>query len=145
MHRRPRTARAAVLLTAAALIAVAPTPASAAPAVDSPSQGQPARSLTLITGDRVTVSGDRIVVTPRPGVQVAQFDAAGHRYAVPSDALDLLGEDRLDQRLFDITTLLAGNYDRRGELPLIVADASRAAGLTWPPIRGAGAHEREAN
>ncbi|WP_433831318.1 S8 family serine peptidase [Actinoplanes sp. CA-015351] len=129
MHRRPWTARAAVLLTAAALIAVAPISASAAPSVGSPPEDRLARSLTLITGDRVTVSGGRITVTPRPGVQVAQFDAAGHRYVVPSDALDLLQEDLLDQRLFDVTTLLDGNFDRRAELPLIVSDAARAAGL----------------
>ncbi|TMR93829.1 S8 family serine peptidase [Nonomuraea basaltis] len=49
----------------------------------------------------------------------------GWRRVVPSDAMPLLGQGRLDPRLFDIDALLrAGHDDRRDHLPLIITQAA---------------------
>ncbi|MDI1462373.1 S8 family serine peptidase [Catellatospora sp. KI3] len=103
------------------------------------------RTVTLVTGDRITTHGDeRISITPRQGVQYLRYTRAGHRYVIPADALPLLRADRLDLRLFDITGLLAAGYDRRESLPLLVSGvgstAAAPAGLTvtrrLPVLRG---------
>ncbi|GHJ48627.1 serine protease [Catellatospora sp. TT07R-123] len=103
------------------------------------------RTVTLVTGDRVTTHGDgRISLTPRKGVQYLRYTRAGHRYVIPTDALPLLRADRVDLRLFDITGLLAAGYDRRDSLPLLVSGVGSTtaapAGLTvtrrLPVLRG---------
>jgi hypothetical protein len=84
-------------------------------------------SLTLITGDRVEVRGDgtQPQITPAPGHASTPFRvtrAKGHLRVVPADAAALVAAGRLDERLFDVTTLLKYGYDdtRRAEVPLIV-------------------------
>ncbi|ROT31669.1 peptidase S8 [Micromonospora sp. HM5-17] len=95
--------------------------------------GQPSRSVTLITGDRVTVSPDgEASVRPGPGrtgVSMHVRREGGRLRVVPADAAPLLRAGRLDPRLFDVTGLLEFGYDdRRGDLPLIfTADAGGAA------------------
>jgi subtilisin family serine protease len=84
-----------------------------------------AHTVTLITGDRVTVDGTMWRVEPGPGRDGMTFsvDRSGEQLSVaPADALPLLHADRLDRRLFDVTTLLATGYDdaSRDTLPLIV-------------------------
>jgi subtilisin family serine protease len=99
--------------------------------VTTPDAGQArARTLTLITGDRVASIGGQITVQPRKGVQFIRFGDGKHQYVMPSDAIPLLRADRLDRRLFDMTELFAGDYDRKDMLPLVVSDASSARGLT---------------
>jgi subtilisin family serine protease len=92
-------------------------------------QAQPAGrsapiTITLITGDRVTLHGDRASVEAGPGRAGMRFidrRDADHRYVIPADALPLLRSGRLDQRLFDLTTLISFGYDdRAGGLPLLV-------------------------
>ncbi|MET0495375.1 MAG: S8 family serine peptidase [Actinoplanes sp.] len=91
------------------------------------------RTVTLITGDRVTVLGNGAVsVRPGPGrdkIPMLTSTAAGHVKVIPADALPSLRADRLDARLFDVTGLLTAGYDdRRADLPLIVGDAAGATG-----------------
>jgi subtilisin family serine protease len=83
-------------------------------------------TITLITGDRVTVrAGGVLSVEPaadRAGVRFLSRLDNGHRYVIPSDALPLIHAGRLDDRLFDITTLTEFGYtDATGELPLLVS------------------------
>ncbi|WP_237110058.1 S8 family serine peptidase [Nonomuraea sp. MG754425] len=68
--------------------------------------------MTLITGDRVVVTGQGHRVEPGPGRQV-DFSSQvrrGHLYVIPSDAAPLLAQGVLDRRLFDVTQLLAWRY-----------------------------------
>jgi subtilisin family serine protease len=108
------------------------TPVQAkAPGVPGDRQQPAPRTLTLITGDRVTSYGaDRITTTPRKGVTFLSYRANNHQYVIPSDAVALLRANRLDLRLFDITGLLEAGVDKRADLPLIVSGGSNAKGLT---------------
>ncbi|MGW2222151.1 S8 family serine peptidase [Nonomuraea sp. NPDC001684] len=80
-------------------------------------------SVTLLTGDKVTVSGRGHRVESAPGRRVrfsTQF-RDGHLYVIPSDAFPLVSEGLLDDRLFDVTRLLAWKYGDADtdEIPLI--------------------------
>src|SRR6266511_3001533 len=139
------------LLAAVALIGVAlATPAGAAPR-HSPAAGtEPhaglARTVTLITGDRVTVTAGntgRITIQRGAGRERMTFitrTIRGHLNVIPTDAVPLLHAGRLDSRLFDVTTLLAFGYDdRRGNLPLIVSYAGAARASARASVSTAGA------
>ncbi|MFC0601356.1 S8 family serine peptidase [Streptomyces palmae] len=145
-------------MAAAAAVALAAglTTAPAASAQDQSTTGAPeargARAgaakhwITLITGDRVAVDGKGRTVGLRRAegrehipVQIQRVN--GHTYALPLDARRLIGQGRLDQRLFDLTTLSRPEYlaRQREGLRLIVTyrgerpaakSALRAAGGT---------------
>lgn len=104
---------------ATAVVTAGATQASAQPA------SGPSTTVTLITGDRVTVDGARTMIHPgkdRPNVTFQTFTENDHRYVVPSDARALVQAGKLDRRLFDLTTLIDAGYDdqHRDTLPLIV-------------------------
>jgi subtilisin family serine protease len=84
---------------------------------------EPAAAVTLITGDRVTVVGRTHRVEPGPGrtVGFSSQTRAGHLYVIPSDAAPLVAQGVLDERLFDVTQLLAWNYGDAAtpDIPLI--------------------------
>ncbi|MEV4116345.1 S8 family serine peptidase [Nonomuraea sp. NPDC049695] len=134
MRMRKRAGAAGALLLATALLT--PQPAVAAP----PSAGtQPlaavSRTVTLISGDRVTVTGEPGAVIEagdgRKGVTFITDESGGRLRVVPSDAVPLLKAGRLDSRLFDVTTLLEYGYDdRRKDLPLVVAGAAQPRTLS---------------
>ncbi|MEV0806423.1 S8 family serine peptidase [Micromonospora sp. NPDC050200] len=116
--------------------ATAGTTSAAAPRTN-PTPVEPVRTVTLLTGDRVTIYGAdaaRYSITRGKGrehVTFAATRAAGHLRVVPSDAVGPLRDGLLDSRLFDVTTLLDSGYDdRAAELPLIVTYADGAAGRT---------------
>ncbi|MEO3872621.1 S8 family serine peptidase [Nonomuraea sp. B12E4] len=91
----------------AGTIGVTPAPE---PAPQTPSQQ--VNRVTLITGDRVVVTGAGHRVEPGPGRQV-DFSSqvrGGHLYVIPADAAPLLAQGVLDRRLFDVTQLLAWRY-----------------------------------
>ncbi|MEE6262688.1 S8 family serine peptidase [Plantactinospora sonchi] len=116
-------------------------PASAVPGagVDDPTRGTPSRqaaeaprSVTLITGDRISVGRDgNPAVLPGPGrtgIPMQAYRRDGHLHVVPADAAPLVRAGRVDARLFDVTTLLDFGYDdRRADLPLILTGGAGGA------------------
>jgi subtilisin family serine protease len=91
------------------------------------------RTVTLITGDQVVISGgdkQSVTVIPRKGREGIVFSTTHQRMKgqadslliIPADAQPLIDADRLDRKLFDVTTLVASNYDdsKRRRLPLVV-------------------------
>jgi subtilisin family serine protease len=112
----------------AALGFVAPGQATAAPKSRPPAGTAADRTVTLITGDRVTLQGGdpaRASIRPGPGRGDVVFNAfrqQDHLYVVPSDVRARLAEGKLDSRLFDVAGLIKDGYDdtSRATLPLIV-------------------------
>ncbi|MEU9167102.1 S8 family serine peptidase [Streptomyces sp. NPDC048420] len=112
----------------------ATTPASAAPETvpawtrgTGPQDATTATThrVTLVTGDRVDLSGAGVAIEPGPGREATgfqQFERDGHQYVVPNDALRLVADGQVDERLFDVTGLVAAGYDdaSTAELPVIV-------------------------
>ncbi|WP_204003852.1 S8 family serine peptidase [Virgisporangium aurantiacum] len=126
------------LILAAAGIVVTPETdtASAAPTGTEPS----GFSVTLITGDRVIVSGNRdlakvLDVVPgkgRTGMSFRHRTENGDEYVFPEDAVALVNAKKVDRRLFDVSLLLRSGYDDRSRttLPLILGGQTSAPGLT---------------
>ncbi|MFF4540689.1 S8 family serine peptidase [Streptomyces aureus] len=166
MTRGPRR-RPAALLSAGLVLALLPlgragTPAAAATAdaggtgtVPAARAAGTAHTVTLVTGDKVTVTdlagGKKTVSVVRPrgatGAVRTQVDG-GTVTVVPDEALPYLRAGTLDRRLFDVSALIRqGLTDRQtGDLPLIVtydpkARAAVPGGATrtrsLPSIRGA--------
>jgi subtilisin family serine protease len=117
---------------------------AAAPPPRLPAAGISVRTVTLVTGDRVTVvMGQRpsiAAVVPakgRKGISFAVSQFGGRLRVVPSDAVAGLAAHRLDPRLFDISTLLEFGYDdRRPDLPLLLQGAAASAGKGFAAARG---------
>ncbi|MFC3450189.1 S8 family peptidase [Amycolatopsis speibonae] len=95
------------------------------------------RTLTLITGDRVTVQerqggAPALSVQPGPGRERMGFQRSQDKSGwsvYPADALPLVAKGVLDKGLFRIDRLLADGYDdsARATLPLIVKQEGAAA------------------
>lgn len=125
-------------ITALALSAGLVTTATAAVAqAAQPAPGQRDQSVTLITGDRVDLAGNRVVrYVPGPGrekLPVRTYTRDGHQHVVPADAVALVAGGKLDPRLFDVTSLAEFGYDdaRRDSVPVIVRPAAGArSGIT---------------
>ncbi|AXG79300.1 1,4-dihydropyridine esterase [Streptomyces paludis] len=84
--------------------------------------------ITLITGDRVYVNAEGRVIRVQPGegrenIRMSITRSGDSTYVFPSDALALIGQRKVDRRLFDVTGLLKAKYDdaHRGSVPLIVS------------------------
>ncbi|MGI5153358.1 S8 family serine peptidase [Plantactinospora sp. CA-294935] len=109
-----------------------------------PTAGTGARTVSLVTGDRVTVTSElKASVEPGPGRTDIEFltrRVADRLHVIPTDALALVRSGRLDERLFDVTALLEFGYDRRGDLPLLVTYAGADARVQGQrALVGAGA------
>ncbi|WP_238161300.1 S8 family peptidase [Kribbella antibiotica] len=108
---------------------------SAAPAlavVQEPLKAsQASQRVTLITGDRVTVTEAGVTVEPGPGrrgIAFSTYKIKDHQYVVPADVRAQLTSDRLDRRLFDVTGLIKAKYDDKStkSLPVIVTYTGKA-------------------
>ncbi|MFC8616063.1 S8 family serine peptidase [Micromonospora purpureochromogenes] len=134
----------ALALVVLGVSAVAPggPPASAQPRAakptTTPTVASKPRTVTLLTGDTVHVSSvdgqTAVDVVPGKGRERIPFltHSAGEDVRViPADAVGLLNRGKLDERLFDISTLVDFGYDdTRATLPLIVQHSGAApAGL----------------
>ncbi|MET7615597.1 S8 family serine peptidase [Streptomyces sp. NPDC005408] len=137
MTRAPAR-RGARLLTAAGLslvllpagqAAAAVDPAAHHPAAQSPAAVRATHTVTLVTGDKVTVTdldgGKKSVAVQRPkgATGAVRSEISGGRVTVvPDEARDYLSSGVLDKRLFDVTALIEQGLDDRNAdgLPLIV-------------------------
>lgn len=132
---------AVAALLAAGLPAVAEPgePARPGGAALAPSKGGPgARTVTLVTGDRVSLTGSGAAtqvsgVTPAEGRRHVAFTRArvdDHEYVIPVDASEALAGGRLDRQLFDVTALAAQGYDdaAREDIPLIATTGTTLSG-----------------
>ncbi|MFE7125167.1 S8 family peptidase [Streptomyces sp. NPDC057617] len=152
-HRKRRASEAsalAALVVAALTSALLGAPESGAAQFDSGTAGTAralgkARTVTLVTGDRVTLDATGHVTGVRAGkgregttFRIAR--SADGTYVVPRDAERLLANGTADRRLFDVTQLVEWGYDdaARPDLPLIV---TYAKGRTLAPsaLSAAGA------
>jgi hypothetical protein len=127
------------------LASVATTAASASVAATAalpPTAG----TITLITGDRVTVhvsAGKPVTaVEPGPGRKGIAFSIVEHRGEVtvlPRDMAALVAGGRIDRALFEVSKLLADGHgdDKRGDLPLVVTGSPDVTVLGRQLARGA--------
>ncbi|MEU4353128.1 S8 family peptidase [Streptomyces virginiae] len=149
--RRVRRRRQLVSVTAVVPLLVSGLAALHAPAQAAPSKPPaPARpsathKVTLVTGDVVTVTtmadGKQTADVDRPpsafgGVKVQQIK--GDLFVIPDEAVPLLGADKLDRRLFNVTDLIEMGYDdaKSAAVPLIATydrSKSRSAGGPTAP------------
>ncbi|MFI2650398.1 S8 family serine peptidase [Micromonospora fulviviridis] len=144
-HSRTRRRLIAVAAAAglvAAGFAVIETPAAAAgPPTTPPAPTRDRHTVTLITGDVVTVTtladGRSTADVDRPdhatgGVHLQE--SGGDLYVLPDEALPLLGANRLDRRLFNVTDLIEMGYDdaRTAALPLIATYPKASARAARP-------------
>ncbi|MGX6604268.1 S8 family serine peptidase [Micromonosporaceae bacterium Da 78-11] len=133
----------AILLSTALIVGVVQAPASAAPeAPTAQTQPKPGTSrpsqVTLITGDRVTTTRTTASVRPGPGRQKIKFltqRIGNHRYVIPSDAISLLRDGRLDKRLFDVDGLAPLGAD----LPLLITYPTNGASGARSAVAAGGA------
>ncbi|MEU6347405.1 S8 family serine peptidase [Streptomyces sp. NPDC046977] len=142
----PRPGPIALAVTAALALGV--MPATAVASSDSVGQAPPngaghkssaavdTRTVTLITGDKVTIG------TAPDGTVIRSFEGAdgnttgfhravidGATYVYPDAALPFVSAGKLDKQLFNVTRLIADGYDdaRSSRLPLIVSYTDAAA------------------
>ncbi|MEU4680494.1 S8 family serine peptidase [Micromonospora sp. NPDC023737] len=120
---------------------IVPGEASAAPGGTSKRAAPQTHTVTLITGDVVTVnatgdagdSGGTISVEGPDGepADARILASAGDVYVYPYSAVSYLAKGVLDRRLFNVTELIADGYDdaHRGDLPLIVSYTAQSPGF----------------
>jgi subtilisin family serine protease len=110
------------------------TPAAGTPAAGTPAATLTARTVTLLTGDVVHVNSvdgrTTVDVVPGKGRERIPFithSAGADVRVIPADAVGLLNRGKLDERLFDISTLVGFGYDdARATLPLLVQHGGAA-------------------
>nr|WP_246301071.1 S8 family serine peptidase [Microbacterium immunditiarum] len=117
---RPIAAATSCLAIGIATIGAA-VPASAVAPAASPPEGAPGApssvTVTLLTGDRVTVTelaGGQSAVeidTADPGAGIRTFEVDGDLHVIPADAEPYLASGALDGDLFNVTKLIEYGYD----------------------------------
>ncbi|WP_158558133.1 S8 family peptidase [Spongiactinospora gelatinilytica] len=88
------------------------------------------KTVTLITGDKVTISPSGHSIQPGKGrkVRFSAIRKKDHLVVLPSDAAPLVARGLLDERLFDVTQLIEWKYDdaHRKDVPVIARTAGAA-------------------
>jgi subtilisin family serine protease len=124
-QRKPSRRLITALVVSAVVGALVAPDARAGEGLVSPSVPDD-NSVTLLTGDRVVLDGDRLVsYVPAPGrerVPMRTYTERGHRYVVPADAAPLVASGKVDRRLFDVTAMAGFGYDdaKRATVPVLV-------------------------
>ncbi|MFS8096901.1 S8 family serine peptidase [Lentzea alba] len=132
-------------LAAAVVMSTAAVPAAAT----GEQTGGLTTTVTLITGDQVSVVGGEVRTRPGRGREHIGFhrytDTAGDLHVVPADAEQQVASGTLDERLFDVSLLARSGYDdsSRDTIPLIV-EGDLASGRSLASI-GARAAEAPKN
>ncbi|MEH1017427.1 S8 family serine peptidase [Micromonospora sp. CPCC 206060] len=110
-----------------------------------PASSATAAQVTLVTGDVVTVTNvggkPAVTVTPHsPDSIFRTYSVGSDVYVVPLAVQPFLASGQVDQRLFNVTGLIAQGYDdaRSATIPLIVRYAGQAAGKVAAPAAPAG-------
>ncbi len=123
------------------------------PRPDDPVAAAKTHKVTLVTGDVVTLTtmadGKQVADVDRPdnavgGVRMQEI--GGDLYVIPDEAVGLLGADRLDRRLFDVTDLVEMGYDdaHRTTVPVIASYVpSRTRSAAIPPAPTGSTEVRE--
>ena len=147
---RARAGAAAVLaavLVGSGTAASASGPASPPAVPTSATSGDTTSTVTLITGDRVTLTqsadGPRNVAVERgpgrEGVGFLQQKQNGRLFVIPTDVADLV-PDRLDRALFDVTGLAASGYgETHPDTVPVIVQATAAGEATTRGARAASA------
>lgn len=147
MRRRLLAAVAAAGLLSGGVAAVQEPATAAAPRTPTKTTTETTHTITLITGDVVTVRGSDggagTVDVDRPdgapgGVRLQR--SGDDLFVLPDEVLPLLSADRLDRRLFNVTDLLAMGYDdaKTTVVPVISTAPAGAARSVAPAVpRGA--------
>jgi subtilisin family serine protease len=134
---RTRRLASAVIITAV-VGSVLSAPATQAAPPPAPAESGTVYSVTLVTGDRVTVARTKDTWTIRDLEPARRIGGGGGflRYAgpsgvtvIPRDAVPLLRDGRLDDALFDVSGLIRQGYDdaHSKEIPLLVQSGNRRA------------------
>ncbi|GIJ37952.1 serine protease [Micromonospora andamanensis] len=139
MRRRSKLTATGLVLGLMLGVPAAATAAPAAPTAapptqaptDRPDAGRGSTTVTLVTGDQVTVTARGASVRPaegRDGIRFLTQRQRDHLWVVPQDALPLIRDGRVDRRLFDVAGLIAAGYDdaHRDDLPLLMTYGSTA-------------------
>ncbi|WP_367041614.1 S8 family serine peptidase [Streptomyces sp. Je 1-332] len=151
MTRSPAWRRARLLPAVGLAFALLPAgqSANAAPADAPQRRATPAaHTVTLVTGDKVTVTelggGKKTVTVDRPAgaTGAVRSEIAGDRITVvPDEARPHLNAGTLDKRLFDVTELIRQGLgdEKGGALPLIVTYEEGARRGSAGPVAPRGA------
>ncbi|WP_127500633.1 S8 family serine peptidase [Actinoplanes solisilvae] len=130
------SARRAVTATAAAVL-LFPAVASPAHAAPAPGPQENRTTVTLITGDVVTVRGTTVSTATADGkpAAVRVVETKSGLYVYPLSALPHVASGLLDRDLFNVSQLVADGYDDAHSpvLPLIVRYADGAAARKAAP------------
>lgn len=142
---RPIVAATSGLAIGLAGIGATALPATATPAPQDPPASTDAvagssHTVTLITGDRVTVTdmsdGTHAVEidTAVPGAGARTYEAAGELHVLPEQALPYVASGVLDPDLFNVSLLIEYGYDDASidATPLIVEQAASAQTFSAP-------------
>lgn len=123
-------------------------PATASPAAEVPpasaASAGSSNTVTLITGDRVTVTdlsdGTHAVSvdTAVDGAGVRTYEAAGDLHVIPDAALPYLASGALDQDLFNVSLLVEYGYDDASvdATPVIVEQDASSVRTFAAPVPG---------
>ncbi|UVS78797.1 S8 family serine peptidase [Actinokineospora sp. UTMC 2448] len=135
-----------------AVLGAAVTPTTAA-AASGPGRS-PHNTVTLVTGDKVTLVGDRVRVRAGAGREHVRFvqrvDVEGDVHVVPSDVATDVAAGRIDERLFDVGGLIRAGYDdaRSAVTPLIITydgPVASSAGQVLASVNGVAVEADKAN
>jgi subtilisin family serine protease len=147
--RRAAVAVAAVLLAQTVVQAGGQLPSAAAPApekpISVPKSAAALTPITLITGDVVGYLGqpggkDTVqVLKSRPGVRFQFLNTPNGWYAIPSDAVSLIGGRTVDRELFNVSYLAKNGYADGGQatMPVLIGYGSGAARARAAAMPGA--------
>ncbi|MEV0578610.1 S8 family serine peptidase [Streptomyces sp. NPDC050392] len=139
----PRLFAAICALSLGGAVLTLPTASSAA---EGPAQARPAtpgaaQSVTLITGDTVTVRDGAVLSVTGPGGEPVDHQTrtlGDDLFVVPLDATPFIARDQVDEELFNVAQLIASGYGdaRTSDIPLLATYSGQPAARSSAPPSG---------